>query len=145
MAITKEQWAEIEEQLSTMFGCVELLCDGYRVSAQIKTIAKFKQGIVVYVDGQILGAWFDGKCDEPKKFHREVKRYLYSARDRERAKTQLKKRGTSEILREFWKGQATSSFTQWLPWWTNAKAFRRHISKTCTEIEVVKIGYGGGA
>lgn len=142
MPITKEQWADIEYELLGMFGRVELLCDGYRVNLEIRTIKKRKQAIVVFIDGEIKGEWLSGEQDFVRKFHRPVKHYIYPPKSRSKAKQALKKRGMPDYLRQIWEKEATSSFTHWVPWWTNEKSFRRHISKTCTDIELVKIGSG---
>lgn len=143
MSVTKEQWAAIENELSGSYGEVELLCDGYKVTAQIQTISNLKQGIVVYVNGCIRGEWFDGKSEEGRKFHREMKRYLYPAKRREEAKQKAKSRRLPADLRKYFTDLSTASFSTWVPYWTNAKAFTRHLRKTCTEIQVVTIRLQG--
>lgn len=142
MAITKEQWAEIEARLSHPIGSVELLCDGYTVQARVEHY-KMKLAVVVYVNGEIKGAWFKGEHDIPKKFHQAKKRYVCSAKQRDEAKRKLRKRfiRDCEPLRDFFSNQVTQSHTYYYPWWTNSKAFCRHIRKTCASIEIVKIGY----
>lgn len=37
--------------------------------------------------------------------------------------------------------KAKETWSTWMPYWSNAKAFCRHIRKTCASIEIVKIGY----
>lgn len=138
---TKAQWAEVETQLSHSYGSVELLCDGYKVHAEIKSIAPLKQGIVVYVNGVFKGEWMKGDAEEAKKFHREMKRYLYSAKAREAAAKSAKRRHLGAVLKRFFTGAATRSISHWSPWWTNPKAFTRHLRKTCADIQIVKIGY----
>lgn len=138
---TKEQWAEIEKQLSGYFGRVELRCDGYQVVASIAPVAKLRQGIVVYVDGWIKGEWIKGEAEEAKKFHREMKRFLYPASKREEAKKKLKSRYLHATLRNWYAGVAEGSVSTWAPYWTSAKAFTRHLRKTCTDIEVVSLDY----
>lgn len=140
MNITKEQWAEIERELSGLFGRVELLCDGYKVVANIATIAALRQGIVVYVDGFVRGEWMKGEAEEARKFHREMKRYLYPAKVRALAAKKAKNRQLPADLRKIFQRHATESFSTWAPYWTNAKAFTRHLRKTCADISVVKIG-----
>ena len=125
-----------------MYGVVKLRCDGYEVTAEIKTVAKFRQAIVVYVNGWIKGEWMKGEAEEAKKFHRPMRRYLYSKQQRDEARKHAKSRRTPASLREHWKGKSEASITTWAPYWTNAKEFCRHIRKTCADIDVVKIGYG---
>ncbi len=141
MSVTKDQWAEIEQQLSGFFGRVELLCDGYKINADVKSIAFMRQGIVVYVNGYVRGEWMKGEAEEARKFHREMKRFLYSAKRRERAQAEAKKRHLSAEMRKWFQETATASISTWAPYWTSAKALTRHLRKTCTDITVVKIGY----
>jgi hypothetical protein len=141
MMPTKEQWAEIEKSLSGYFGRVELRCDGYNVIASIERVAHLKEGIVVYVNGCWKGEWYDGKADEARKFHREMRRFLYPARQREEARKKLKSRRLHASLRDWYTGVAERSISTWAPYWTNAKAFTRHLRKTCADIELVSIGH----
>lgn len=141
MAVTKEHWAEIEKQLSGSWGRVELHCDGYQVVAQVGRIAPLKYGIEVYVDGVIKGEWMDGESEIPRKFHQKRTRYINNARTRAHYLKMSKSKLWTKEEREQWAQSASATISMWWPYWTNAKAFCRHIRKTCTTIEVVKIGY----
>jgi hypothetical protein len=141
--LTKEQWALIETELSRFYGTVYLRCDGYEVTAVVEAVATFKQAIVIYVNGWVKGEWIKGEAEEAKKFYRPMTRYLYPAKRREEAKKKAKSRGMAPAIREIWQRQATASVTTWAPYWNNAKTLCRHLRKTCADIEVVKIGYGG--
>ncbi|WP_234086781.1 hypothetical protein [Azonexus sp. R2A61] len=143
MSVTKEQWAAVENELSGHYGAVELICDGYKVTAQIQTIAKLRQGIVVYVNGVFKGEWIKGEAEEARKFHREMKRYLYPAKKREEFQKMAKNRRYSADFRKDLARMATASVSTWAPYWTNAKAFTRQLRKTCTEIQVVTIHLNG--
>lgn len=139
--LSKAQWSAIEKELSGYFGAVELVCDGYKVTAVIEPIAKLKQGICVYVNGYIRGEWMKGEVDEARKFHREMKRFLYPASKRAEAKTKLKSRRLHASLREWYAGVAERSVSTWAPYWTSATAFTRHLRKTCTDIELVSLRF----
>jgi hypothetical protein len=143
MAISKEQWAEIEQQLSTVMGRVELVCDGYKINAAIVNVSPLKLGIAVYVDGVTLGKWIfnEEKSEIPLKFHQEKKRHCFSAKYRALLLKQSKSTVFTKEERAGALADATKTSSHWLPYWTNAKAFCRHIRKTCTTIEIVKIGY----
>lgn len=140
MSVTKEQWAEIEMQLSGMWGRVALVCDDYEVVAEVRSIAPLKQGILVFVNGVSKGEWFKGEAEEARKFHCERKRFLHSAKDRELAAQHLKKYRRDPALRKLYEG-LDKTLSYWYPYWTNAKAFCRHLRKNSTEIEIVKIGF----
>jgi hypothetical protein len=143
MSITKEQWEQIEQQLSGAWGQVELVCDGYKISAAIGRISPLKYGIEVYVDGFIKGEWVlnNGNSEIPRKFHCEKKRYICNTKMREFLLKQSKSRGWPKERREAFAADAKKTHSHWLPYWTSAKAFCRHIRKTCSSIEIVKIGF----
>lgn len=142
MAITKEQWAEIEEQLIRLMGRVELLCDGYKIEAQVEKL-KMKLVVSIYVDGCIKGAWFlnEEGSEIPLKFYREQKRPICSTTLRANYVRMSKSKLWSKEERAEFAAKAKETMSCWWPYWTNAAAFCRHIRKTCTSIELVKIGY----
>lgn len=142
MAISKEQWAEIESKLSGVLGRVELLCDGYKITAVIEK-NKMKLVVSVYVDGFIKGDWIfnEGDSEIPRKFHQEKKRFVMSAHYRAWAIKQSKSKIWSKEERAKYAAEVNQTRSHYWPHWPNAKAFCRHIRKTCTSIEIVKIGY----
>lgn len=139
MTINKEQWAEIENRLSGVFGQVELLCDGYKITAAIERI-KMKLVVSIYVDGFIKGEWIfnDGNSEIPRKFYKEVKRFVFHAKYRALMVKWSKCKYLSKEVRAKYAADATKTRSHWWPNWPNAKAFCRHIRKTCTSIEIVK-------
>lgn len=123
-------------------GCVELMCDGYKINAAIQH-HKMKLVVSVYVDGYIKGEWLFNKDDSeiPRKFHQEKKRFVMGTKWRAWAIKQSKSRIWSKEERAKYAAEAKETHSHYWPQWTNAKAFCRHIRKTCTSIEIVKIGY----
>lgn len=142
MAISKEQWAEIENQLSRVFGRAELICDGYKINAEVQT-SKMKLVVVIYVDGVFKGEWVINKGDSeiPRKFLQEKRRFVFTAKYRALLVKQSKSKCFSKEERAQCAEDAKKASVYWLPWWPNAKAFCRHIRKTCTSIEIVKVGF----
>lgn len=142
MAVSKEQWVEIEAQLSRIMGRVELVCDGYKITASIER-DKMKLVVTVYVDGYIKGEWIFNKegSEIPLKFHQEKKRFVFGAKYRALLAKQSKSKYFSKDERDKSAADSIKTCSHYWPHWSNAKAFCRHIRKTCTTIEVVKIGY----
>lgn len=136
MALTKEQWADIEQQLSGLFGRVTLTCDGYQVTAAVQPIKTHRQGIVIFVDGYFKGEWHKGECEEARKFLRPTKKFLFPAAERAKFAKQAKSRGFDAEFRKYLTEQAEAHFIFWSAYWTNAKDFCRHIRKTCSSIEL---------
>ncbi|ADE10453.1 hypothetical protein [Sideroxydans lithotrophicus] len=143
MAVSKEQWEEIEKQLSGSWGRVELVCDGYKINAAIVNVSPLKLGIAVYVDGVTLGEWIfnEEKSEIPLKFHQEKKRFAFKGKYRDWLLKASKNRVWTKEERAKYAADAARTHSHWLPYWTNPTSFCRHIRKTCTSIELVKIGY----
>lgn len=142
MAISKEQWEEIEKVLAGVFGKVELICDGYKIDAAVEH-DKMKLVVTVYVDGYTRGEWIFNKGDSeiPRKFHQEKKRFVHRGKYRSLLVKWSKSRVVPKEERDRYTSQAKETHSYWWPHWPSAKAFCRHIRKTCTSIEIVKIGY----
>ena len=142
MPISKEQWKDIEAQLSRPKGLVELICDGYKISAQVQ-YANMKLVITVWVDGAIKGEWIFNvsNSDIPRKFYCEKNRPAAGSKMRSWYLKESKSRIWTKEQRAEYAAKAKETSSSWLPYWSNSKAFCRHIRKTCTSIELVKIGY----
>lgn len=136
MALSKEEWAGVEERLTGRFGSVRLTCDGYRVDAVIGQIAAMKLGIVIYVNGSWKGEWMRGEAEEAKRFFRPVKRYLYTAKRRQELLKLSRMSCVTAEDRKTFTDMATHSTTTFYPYWTNAKAFCRNLRRTCQSIEL---------
>lgn len=141
MSVTKEQWAEIERQLSGPYGRVELKADGYDLVLRVEGYTVLRQCVAVYVNGVLKGEWFKGEAPEARKFCCEKRSWVWSAKMREEAKQKLKSRRLDPILREHYTRVAERFSTVWMPAWLNPKSLTRHLRKSCTDISVVKIGY----
>lgn len=136
MALTKEQWQVLENQLSYPLGRVKLRCDGYQISAYVEKSKGLKFEIMVYIDGEFRGVWLNGEDERCLKFYRAIKHYLWRGKLREELKDDLRKRQTKES-RDRYKEMLEEHFFTWVPYWPSASAFFRHIRKTCKQIEVM--------
>jgi len=140
MAITKEQWTQIEAEAGLQFGRVKLLCDGHTISTEVQR-DKMKLVVAVYVDGYIKGEWMSQDCEIRRKFYCEVKRFAWNKKMRDWYIKESKSRLWTKEQRAEHAAEAKKTHSCWMPCWPNAKALCRHIRKTCTSIEIVKIGY----
>lgn len=141
--LTKEQWKQIEQQLSGPFGRVELKADGYALALKVEGAGPLKQCIMVYVNGWVRGEWVKGGCPEADKFCRIKRSHVWSAKHRARAEQELKKRRLDACLRDHYERVAGSVVTAWLPYWTSPASLARHLRKTCADVEIVELGYRG--
>lgn len=65
-AITKEQWQQIEDELSGMFACVKFSYQGSEIIVKRERKNESTTLLVVYIDGEIQGKWFTRPEDSPK-------------------------------------------------------------------------------
>lgn len=137
--LTKEQWEQIELHLSSSFGHVELMADGYQLALVVAPYKALRNCIAVYVNGVSRGEWYKGEAPEAKKFCRVSKHWLYPAKKREEAAKALKKRRLDPYLKDFYTSVAEKFFTHWEPFWFSPAALTRHLRKTCTDVEIVRM------
>lgn len=132
---TKEQWADIEKQLNSLFSTTYLDCDGYLIAAEM-VLDKNKLVIQVYVDGLIKGEWhqyvesIEEFKEEPKRFYCLKKTSLWPKKvitDME--KIIGKRRCKSE-------GYYAVRYTSRC-WWNSAKSFISHLKKHNQSIELL--------
>lgn len=69
--MTKEDWSKVEASMSSAFGQISLICDGYRLTIQTR-IYKRKLSSVPYVNGEFKGIWMTQDCEERRRFFRPV-------------------------------------------------------------------------
>ncbi len=130
--LTKEQWTQIETKLSGIFGLVDLLIDGYKVTFSIQ---KFKMRLViqVYINGWFKGEWLqNGGSEEARRFFFPKKYHLHSAKYRKLASRMSKKRRESLMP-----GWDKTHIVYW-PWWTSFKALKAHLIKNNQSIELIE-------
>jgi hypothetical protein len=136
--IDKTLWTMIEDSLANPYGRVELLADGYRIVASVERYKALTWKVVIYTDGKILFAWTSQDREETRKFWQRRERFTHPKKYRDDMKKWLKSR--DEWKRDMAQ-RAHAMQVMWSPTWPNAKAFCRHIRKTCTDIRLIKIGY----
>ena len=65
MAITKEQWTEIEKHLAGLFGSVIFKYGEFEITVTRGRVSESKTSLVVYVDGVIKGGWYSKDNERP--------------------------------------------------------------------------------
>lgn len=65
MAITKEQWIEIEKHLAGLFSSVIFKYGEFEITVTRGRVSESKTSLVVYVDGVIKGGWYSKDNERP--------------------------------------------------------------------------------
>lgn len=128
--ITKDQWAQLEKEMLLTYGRAVLRADGHLLQLVVNQVKPRQFAIAVYVDGVIKGEYMASESPIGAKFFRPRTRCAIKPAD-------LK--GVRKKVQEQWKAKYT--FTVHDPFWTSVPAMRRHLTKTCQEIELVSCGY----
>ena len=138
MAITKEQWKDIEYEMLSPFGSVSLFIDGYEVTLAVRPNGPRKFAILPYVNGFFKGAYLRLDSEEGRRFYRPVTRHVLSLKQRqELIKVYGGKRcpkADLERINKTFKGIQAN--------WTSVKALRLHYEKQNKDLQLVKIGIG---
>lgn len=140
MKLTKEQKEMLAQQLSTPWGRVELLCDGYRVNLVVERCKGMTYRVVTYINGCWKGEWMSGTQSHPEqKFLRKSERSLCSAKERADAEKLLGKRYVAK--QPFYNEKITIYDVSW----ASGKAAINHLCKVCESVEVAPPAAGEAA
>ncbi|HEL3156393.1 TPA: hypothetical protein UMF67_000060 [Stenotrophomonas maltophilia] len=131
----KEQWAQVEKALATPYGGdVELIADEHRLVIQVRQIKTLRYAVVVFVDGKIKQEYMQESSPIGAKFYRPSRICIYSRAQQARMVKSLGKRRTAAMVKQ-------GTGTIYDPGWPSAAALRRHLSRTCTSIELIRAGW----
>lgn len=137
MAITKEQWIEIEKHLAGFFGSVIFKYGEFEITVTRGRVSESKTSLVVYVDDVIKGGWYSKDNERPScipDVWRKRTRARYTAKSIKDAEKIWGKRGAKKELPELYEKTEyhTCDFT-------TAKSLVRQYKKL-EGLELIKIG-----
>lgn len=130
--MTPADWAAVEMELSSPWGDVELLCDGFKLTVQVRRVKPLKYAMLVYVDGVVKGVWSnaDKPCEEQRRFMRPVSVKLHKPADL----AKLKPLYSAKQFREM----SSRKYEYFLPQWNSFKPLQRHLLKNNQVITLVR-------
>ena len=141
--MTKDEWAALERELSSVFGRAELAIDGHVLNLEVQQ-HKMRLHIAVFVGGWMKGEWLTKKTEECTRFCRPVKVGLYSPKMK---KSIVGKFSKSAIKKHF--PDIDKKGLYYLPSWLSVSAMKRHLIANNKSIALVRLGLGsnvtGGA
>ncbi len=127
--MNKAEWELVEKKLSPLGGCVDLMCDGYKVSLQMQRVSKYRFAIMVYVGGHFRGEWLIKDCEERRRFLCEGRKCLLRGKKKsELLKLYRTKKEKERVIEEF-------TVTTYASHWGSLSALRRHFEKNNQVIE----------
>jgi len=139
MPITKDQWADIEKELSGYFGQVKLVLEGRVLTLKKEFFNENRLCIVVYIDGKWCPAWSNEKSEQFDPItHRvwcESKKRIYP----HKRKAELEKRLGKRAARKYFPG-LDKTLSYWMPCFMSFRTMKGVLNKQ-TGLELVSIGY----
>jgi len=127
--MNKQQWDELERNLSSPFGYAKLLIDGYEILLQTQ-VHKMRLCIAVYINGYIRSEHFLNDCEERRRFFCPNKHYVYKPKERAQWKKEPKR-----LLKKY-NIDPDKSFFTYTPWWNTFRPLKAHLIKNNTSIEL---------
>jgi len=127
--LSKEEWDYFENQLGVgVFGRIEMLIDGFKVTFCRGLISKNRIDIQVFVDGIFKAIWCDpnNPAEVARKFCRLKSVFLYKSKER------------ASMKRLAGKKWAEKKFSYYHPIWFSSKNLRTHLLKTSSSMEIIK-------
>ena len=128
--MTNEDWKYIEDELSNIFGRVDLIIDNYNVTIECRLEKTRHYVLMVYIDGKFELKWAAEDCDIRRRFCSRHTKCFLDQKQRNRLKRERK------AFREEVKKRMT--FEYFLPYWNSFRMMKAHFIKNNTSIEVVK-------
>lgn len=128
--MTKEEWARIENKLSSPFGYVKLKIDGYNVVVEVRQYKPLHNVLAVFIDGEFKMKWCLEDCEERRRFCFKHKSSLLTAQQRKKLKRECK------AVREEVERKLT--VYTYYPFWNSFRSLKAHFIKNNTSIELVE-------
>ncbi len=133
MKLTKEQKAAAVEKLSTPWGHLTLLCDGYHINLQVQRAKNLTYRVMTYVNGEFKYAWVLSDKEAPEqKFLKKMVRPLHTASYKKKMEKIFGKRAVAKDP------QYSRVHTSYMPDWASGKAAINHLCKVCESIHILE-------
>lgn len=129
MTLSTDDWNEIETILSSAFGSVKMVVDGYMINLTVLPAGPRTYVIAVYINGWIKGKWLIEDCEERRRFWRIKRKHLYKRKERE----ELRKWNKKYPGEKMWNPDAV--FECYTPYWTSFSRLKTHLLKNNEHIE----------
>jgi hypothetical protein len=138
MALTKEEWEQIERDIVFMPGFVKLLIDGFKIQLSRVHNPKNKliTSILIYVNGEISGKWVIEKEGEDPLYKDIRNKFLRKRTSRISTIGNLRKKGFRK--REAEKFIKKYTHVAYDVSWTSFRSLKSHLIRNNKEISLCK-------
>lgn len=133
MKLSKEQRDKAVSDLSTPWGIVDLMCDGYRVTLSVERAKGMTYRVMTYANGEFKGLWCSPSSEAPEsKFMRKLVRPVYSLGHKRKLEKILGKRAVQKDPKY------SATHTWYWPDWASGKAAVSHLCRVCDSVQIAE-------
>ena len=130
----RSEWDRAKEQLQQGWPCglITLVADGYEVTLRLQPVDMFKNGIVIFVNGQFKGRWLVEDCEERRRFLPQREKAVMDKKARaiwNRLPQREKERLVPLVNPE-------RTYTEYATHWTSWGALVKHFEAHNTDIRI---------
>jgi hypothetical protein len=141
MAMTKEEWQQVQKELSLPWARVVLQCGEDQITLQVQRESTLRYCIMLYVDGWFRGNMTQYDSDVRRRFMCPNKHFYYGSK----AKREAERKKQKELLSIFGKKKAKQFmgpepdkiFFTYSPYWFSFQRLKSHLVKNNPEITLV--------
>lgn len=131
MKLTKEQKEKLSADLTSPWGRVRLICDGYRIALVVERCKPMVFRVVTYINGQWRGEWSLGTKEFPEqKFINKKTHRVYSPAFVKKAEKIFGKRAVAKDP------EYKRTFITYDISWPSGKAAINHLCRVCESVEI---------
>lgn len=128
----KSEWKKVEDALSGTYGSADMKVDGFTISFYRVLISKNRLGITTYINEWVRCEWLNMANDVEGRFLRQVKRHVFSAKNRTGYKALIKILGRKyDDIEKLYEYRT--------PIWWSVSSIRKYYEKTFKNIKLIKI------
>ncbi len=143
MAISNEQWAEVQRELEGLYAQAKFRYEGVRIQVTRVAVSEGKYALAVYLDGSICAGWGHADIGGPNPSFKPVTEMLW----RKRSKAMYPPKEKERLIKEFGKRKAENffpGFNKTQVWYEavfmSASSLVRQYKKL-EGLELVSVGY----
>lgn len=131
--MTETDWKTAEGRLNNIYGHINLLIDGYKVSVGYVKKTNTQYCLAVYIDGVFEFKWLTEECDIRRRFCRQGKKRMTSRKAREDFIKAVGKKAAEKFEKE---NEHLLYMTYYEPYFGSFRTLKSHLIKNNTSIEL---------
>ena len=129
--MTDQEWKTVDEKLSKLGNHVKLAVDDYNIDLVLLPVSRWKNAIIVTINGELGTIYHDLDCEERRRFLKHKRTCILKNKD-------FRRMGISNVhLVERLRKEYTIDL--YSPLWTDFRAMKKHFTENNKSIELISV------